>query len=286
MTDCTGVITQLFIYPIKSCAGIELSTSRLALTGLEMDREWLIVDQHGMFLTQRQIPHMVWITPALSETGLTLSAPNQADITVPFDTRGLIRSVTIWRDTVRAEDMGDAVAVWLDTFLAVPGKQFRLVRFAQNARRISSTEWTQGFEAPNMFSDGFATLIVTQSALDELNTRLRALGDEPVSMQRFRPNIVIEGLDAHAEDTLKTIRIHTINGLIELSLVKPCTRCAIPDIDPYTAQSTPAVSEALRSYRALTSMGGALCFGMNAIVTAGAGLTLHAGQPFDADYAF
>jgi uncharacterized protein YcbX len=285
MADCTGVITQLFIYPVKSCAGIEVNQSVLDYTGLQMDREWMIVDQYGMFLTQRQIPHMVWITPELNAEGLTLSAPGQADITIALDQRGPQRQVTVWRDTLPADDMGDAAAKWLDKFLAVPGKQFRLVRFSVQASRISPTQWTDGNKAPNMFSDGFAALVVTQSALDALNTRIVAAGHLPVSVHRFRPNIVIEGLDAHTEDDLKSMRIHTIAGLIELSMVKPCTRCPIPDIDPFTAQSSPIVSQTLQSYRSLSRMDGAICFGMNAIVHAGAGMTLHAGQPFEGDYA-
>lgn len=285
MADCTGVITQLFIYPVKSCAGIEVSESRMTPTGLEMDREWMIVDQEGLFLTQRQIPHMVWITPSLNDESLTLNAPGQPEIKIPLTYRGRPLTVTVWRDTLQADDMGDAVASWLDHYLAVPGKKFRLVRFGSSARRISAKQWTEQQEAPNMFSDGFATLIVTQRALDELNSRLHLAGHDPVTMLRFRPNIVIEGLEAHEEDDLKSFRIHTVGGPIELMLVKPCPRCPIPDIDPFTAQSAPTVSDTLRTYRALPKMEGAICFGMNAIVNAGAGNVLHSGQPFDADYA-
>ena len=285
MSDCTGVISQLFIYPVKSCAAIEVSETRLTPTGLAMDREWMIVDQNGQFLTQRQIPHMVWITPSLRADALILNAPQQQEISIPFSYRGKSVQVTVWRDTLDADDMGDAVAAWLDGYLAVPGKQFRLVRFAANARRISATEWTQGIEYPNMFSDGFAALVVTQLALDEFNSRLVSAGHEPVSMLRFRPNIVIEGLDAHTEDDLQRIRIHTASGQIELSMAKPCPRCPIPDIDPFTAHSSPEVSQTLQTYRALPKMQGAICFGMNAIVQTGGGLTLHSGQAFEADYA-
>ncbi len=285
MADCTGIITQLFIYPVKSCAGIEVSQSVLNATGLQMDREWMIVDQHGLFLTQRQVPHMVWIQPSLSAQGLTLSAPGQPDLIIASDRRGPARPVTVWRDTVSGDDMGDEAAAWLDQFFGIPGKQFRLVRFSRDARRISPRDWTSGREAPNMFSDGFAALVVTQRALDALNERLVAAGHTPVSMHRFRPNIVLEGLEAHTEDELNSMRIHTAAGLVELEMVKPCTRCSIPDIDPFTAQASPSVSQMLASYRSLPKMDGAICFGMNAIVRAGAGLSLHTGQPFDADYA-
>jgi uncharacterized protein YcbX len=285
MADCSGVITQLFIYPVKSCAGIELNQSTLTPAGLKMDREWMIVDQDGMFLTQRQIPHMVWITPSLSPDALILNAPDQPAISIPFNTAGTLRPVTVWRDTLMAQDMGDEVSQWLNRYLGVPGKKFSLVRFSDQSKRISATQWTQGIEASNMFSDGFAILVVTQRALDELNAKLVSQGLDPVGMLRFRPNIVIEGLDAHTEDDLKTITIPTASGEIRLDMVKPCTRCAIPDIDPFTAQLSSDVSQTLQSYRALPRMDGAICFGMNAIVQAGSGAVLHNGQVFEADFA-
>lgn len=286
MADCSGVISQLLIYPVKSCAGIAISETKLTPTGLAMDREWMIVDQHGQFLTQRQCPHMVWITPSLSDRALTLSAPQTPSVSIDLNFRGKPVQVTVWRDTLTADDMGDEVAQWLDHFLAIPGKQFRLVRFSPQARRLSAHEWTRGLDAPNKFSDGFAVLIVTQDALDELNAKLVERGHAPVGMQRFRPNIVIEGLEAHAEDHLERLTVQTVAGPIELDLVKPCPRCPIPDIDPFTASSSPEVSQTLGQYRSLDQMDGAICFGMNAIVRGGVGYTLHAGQAFIADYKF
>ena len=285
MADCSGVISQLLIYPVKSCAGVAISEAKLTPTGLAMDREWMIVDQHGQFLTQRQCPHMVWITPSLSEHALTLSAPQTSSVSMDLNFRGKQIEVTVWRDTLIANDMGDEVARWLDNFLAIPGKQFRLVRFSPQAQRLSAHDWTRGLDAPNKFSDGFAVLIVTQEALDELNAKLVKLGHTPVSMLRFRPNIVIEGLEAHAEDHLERFTVQTAAGPIELDLVKPCPRCPIPDIDPFTASSSPEVSQALAQYRRLDQMEGAICFGMNAIVRSGADFTLHTGQAFEADYS-
>ncbi len=285
MPDCTGVISQMFIYPIKSCAGIEISESPLLHTGLLHDREWMIVDQDGQFLTQRQIPHMVWITPRLTGEALYLSAPDQQEVRVAFDHVGTAKQVTVWRDTLPGDDMGDEVAAWLDAFLAVPGKRFRLIRFSSQASRFSAKEWTGDLHAPNMFSDGFALLVVTQRALEVLNERLMAEGFEAVDMLRFRPNLVLEGLDAHIEDELSHLLLHTAAGMIDLQLVKPCGRCPIPNIDPYTATSTPEVMETLSAYRRLDRMHDAICFGMNAIVRSGVGQTLRVGQPFQADYA-
>jgi uncharacterized protein YcbX len=132
MSDCTGKIQKLFIYPIKSCAGIEVEQAELKPTGLAMDREWVIVDQNGQFLTQRQIPHTVWIKPTLSDTMLTLACPTQASIDLPLDFRGKTLQATVWRDTILSEDMGDEVAAWLDRFLQIPGRHFRLLALVDN----------------------------------------------------------------------------------------------------------------------------------------------------------
>ena len=286
MADCTGVIRQLFIYPIKSCAGIEVTQAQLTPTGLSMDREWMIVDQEGMFLTQRQIPHMVWITPSLSSTALTLTAPGVSPISIALDQAESPRTVTVWRDTLQGDDQGDAVATWLDAYLAVPGKHYRLVRFSKKARRLSALDWTKGVEAVNKFSDGFAVLVVSQRALTELNERLMQQGHEAVSMLRFRPNIVLDDLDAHLEDHLNELVIETETGSVELSLVKPCPRCPVPNIDPITAISSPEVIDTLQSYRSLARIDGGIGFGMNAIVKGGIGHTLALKQIANGTLAF
>lgn len=284
MSDCEGIISQLFIYPVKSCAGIALDTSQLKRTGLAFDREWVIVDQNGQFITQRQAPHMAWITPALSQDSLTLSAPTQESIALPLSYRGHSMRITVWRDTLAADDMGDEIANWLDRFLQIPGRHFRLVRFAKTAQRLSSHDWTAGVDAPNMFSDGYACLVVSQAALDLLNNRLEAHGYESVDMLRFRPNIVIKGFEAHDEDHLDSLEFAESSNGPALKLVKPCSRCAIPDIDPYTAQSTPEVSEILGSYRRLPLLENAICFGMNGIVTKLGQASLTLNMPVRANY--
>ena len=284
MSDCEGIVSQLFIYPIKSCGGIEIQTSLVTPSGLAFDREWLIVDQHGMFLTQRQCPHMGWITPSLDAHYLTLSAPTQGPVSVDLSYRGSSLLVTVWRDTLPADDMGDEVAQWLDRFLQIPGKNFRLVRFGQQSSRLSNKDWTQGIDRPNMFSDGFATLIVTQSALDELNQRLSKNEHELAGMSRFRPNIVLKGLQTHAEDHLDTLRFTPAAKGPQLQLVKPCSRCAVIDIDPYTAQSSPVISDTLAPYRRLPILNDAICFGMNGVITDTGSKQITVGDDFGADY--
>ena len=203
---------------------------------------------------------------------------------MPIDAEGQSRQVKVWRDTVQAIDMGRDAQQWLDEYLQIPGKAFSLVRFSDQGVRTSDQDWTQGTAYPNHFSDGFAINVLSHRALVELNERLAETGQDPVDVLRFRPNLVLEGIDAHEEDDLEGMRMDTAAGSIEIALVKPCPRCPIPNIDPHTAMSSPEVGQALAGYRALPRMDGAICFGMNGVVKAGAGLTCHVGQPFTAHY--
>ena len=284
MPDASGVVTQLFVYPVKSCGAIALEHASVTTAGLAYDRDWMIVDQDGLFLTQRQAPHLCWIMPAIDDVSLTLEAPGVGAVSVPLDTEGALKQVRVWRDTVEAIDMGSQAQQWLNDYLQIPGKQFSLVRCATQGVRTSDTTWTQGIPYPNHFSDGFAINVLSQRAWVELNERLAEQGVEPVDILRFRPNLVLEGVDAHEEDEWESMRMDTAAGKIEIELVKPCPRCAIPDIDPQTAMRSPEVSQVLSNYRMLPRMDGAVCFGMNGVLKTGAGLTCHVGQAFTASY--
>ena len=128
--------------------------------------------------------------------------------------------------------------------------------------------------------------MASTASLDLLNDKLRAAGREPVGIERFRPNIVLEGVEAHDEDRLELLRIATADGEVQLRPVKPCPRCPIPDIDPATARSDPAVSDALQGYRRSEVLGGAVAFGMNAIVAEGIDRTLRVGQAATGNWKF
>lgn len=187
--------------------------------------------------------------------------------------------------------MGDTAAQWFSDFLAphrAPGAQarpFRLVRFDPEQRRLASMKWTGGTEAQNQFSDGFPMLVTSQASLDGLNRRLQAKGLARVTMERFRPNIVLEGVDEHDEDRIDVMRITTPEGIVVLRPVKPCTRCPIPNIDPLTALSDPAVGDMLQSYRVDHRVGG-VTFGMNAITAEGLDQLLRVGQPVGGNIRF
>lgn len=287
MSDITGSISDIYVYPIKSCAGLRLSTSAITPLGLASDRRWMIVDDLGRFLTQRQIPHLSWITPHLAATGVTLKAPNQDPLTLPLaGPDAPRRQVTIWKDTLMALDMGPEASRWLDDYLQVPGRRFHLVQFDPGGSRQCDPDWTGQPAAFHQFGDGFSLNVLSRASLDALNSRLTVRGLPPVDARRFRPNLVLDGVDAHDEDQWREMRIKTGHGVVCIELVKPCPRCAIPDIDPDTAIAQPELTDVLSQYRRFDQMDGAVCFGMNGVVRAAAGLTLQTGQSFDATYAF
>lgn len=282
-SDLSGTIARLFVYPVKSCAGIEVQEAQLTETGLDLDRAWMVVDAEGMFLTQRALPRMALIRPQLKSDEMVLRAPGMLALHVAIDAVEGPATVTVWRDTVPAWDMGAVAAQWFTDFL---GQPCRLVRFDPEYRRLSSMEWTDGVEAPNQFADGFPMLVASEASMDELNVRLQAAGHAAVGIERFRPNVVLAGVDAHDEDRVDLVRVDAAEGEIHLQPVKPCSRCPIPDIDPTTAQSTPVVGDMLRTYRQDKRLDGAITFGMNAIVGRGAGQVLRVGQRVAANLRF
>ncbi len=281
--DFDATLAALTIYPVKSCAGVSPREALLVDTGLDLDRAWMVVDRAGQFLSQREWPRMALIQPRLTTFEVVLRAPGMLALHLAIDAVERPARVRVWDDEVDAWDMGDVAAQWFSDFL---GLAARLVRFDPACRRLASAAWTGGIEAPNQFADGFPLLVIGEASLAQLNARLRAAGHAAVEMARFRPNLVLAGGQAHDEDRLDILHVATAQGEVRLKLVKPCVRCSIPDIDPATAQRGTAVSETLRGYRADARVGGAISFGMNAIVLDGVGQTLRVGQPASADFRF
>lgn len=280
--DVTARIARLFIYPVKSCAGVEVTQAVLTETGLDLDRAWMLVDEEGEFVSQRELPRMALVKPQLKHYEVVLRAPGMLAMHLQIDAVEAPARVRVWDDEVNAYDMGDTAAQWFSDFL---GKKLRLVRFDPEQRRVSSRKWTGDVDALNQFSDGFPILVTSEASLAELNRRLAAAGHGEVGIERFRPNIVLSGVDAHDEDRLDTMRIGA-GEEVHLRPVKPCPRCPIPNIDPATAQSSPEVSDTLQAYRKNDVLGGAVTFGMNAIVLQGVDQTLRVGQSVTADWRF
>ena len=298
--DVSASIARLFVYPVKSCAGVELNEAVLTETGLDLDRAWMVVDSEGVFVSQREQARLALVRPQLKMDELILRAPGMLALHVRIDAVEQPATVRVWDDTVPAFDMGHIAAQWFTDFLSLtpaglPGnnaKKYRMVRFDPDHRRLSSLKWTQGIEVPNQFSDGFPILVISTASLDGLNGKLVAAGHAAAGIERFRPNIVLAGLDAHEEDRLKTLHVSLKSGEageageIILKPVKPCPRCPIPNIDPATAKSSPEVGDMLQSYRQDARVAGAVTFGMNVILVKGLDSVLRVGQAVTGDFDF
>ena len=287
--DVAAIVSRLVVYPVKSCAGVQVQQAILLDTGLEFDRAWMVVDGRGDFLTQRELPRMALIQPQLKHFEMILRAPGMLALHIALDQVEAPARVTLWNDEVAAYDMGPLAAQWFSDFLGVPA---RLVRFDPAHKRISNLGWTGGIEALNQFSDGYPVLVISEASLAQFNEKLAAKGFAAVGMERFRPNIVLGdaadglGLMPHDEDRFEQLQIDTAQGLVQLKPVKPCPRCPIPNIDPATAVSSPEVGDLLQSYRQDARVGGAVTFGMNAIVLQGIDHLLKVGQRVGASYRF
>lgn len=281
------ILTELNLYPIKSCAGIALREATLTSAGLMSehiyDREWMVVDAQGNFMTQRDYPKMALITPRIKSETLELRAPGMLRIEIPLglphpeDEKTI--EVRIWNDTLKAYDCDDTTATWFSSFL---GSSCRLVRFHPDTRRIASTKWTDGVEAPTLFSDGYPLLVISEASLADLNDKLQAQGRSALPMNRFRPNLVIGGVGAFEEDHAESLKL----GGATLKPVKPCPRCPMPSIDQASGEFGADPLDILRIYRANERLDGAIAFGMNTIVLDGAGEILRIGQQVDISLAF
>jgi len=264
-------VVSLHVYPVKSCRGVERTEARLTEAGLEHDREWMIVTPEGRFVTQREQPRLALISTSLDDQELRLTAPGAPGITVPFDFQGEPVQVTVWRDRCQAYDQGEVAARWLSDFL---GRPLRLARFDPTHRRPSDPAWTGGVDAVSRFADGFALLAISLASLADLNARLAA----PLPMNRFRPNLVLDGLPPYGEDALGDLAV----GGVRLRRVKPCTRCSITT----TNQVTGAVEgdeplRTLKTYRWDAALRG-VKFGQNLIVVKGEGERLRSGMELHA----
>lgn len=243
-------VSELYIYPVKSCRGIKLDVSELEAFGLKHDRRWMVVDSGGVMLTQRKLARMCLIQPELIQNGITLKAAGMNDISIDIPATENRINVKVWNDHCQALDAGDDVANWLSQFLQ---RGCRLVYFPDDEFRQVDQAYAQAGDK-TAFSDGFPLLLISQASLDDLNQRM----DKPLAMNRFRPNIVIQGCTAFAEDEWKKIRI----GNIELRVVKPCSRCVIPSINIETAEREEEPTKTLISYRKRNNK---IYFGQNLI---------------------
>jgi uncharacterized protein YcbX len=263
-------VTGLYIYPIKSCAGVEVSAWPISRFGFIHDREFLVVDEHGKFLTQRTHPRLALVQAVPKPELLSVRAPNLPEIGLqwfgsPEDHPKAKRSVTIWRDQVEVDDLGEEIAEWFSTHL---GCTARVVRIGNQYRRPVQKEKTPPIHQEALgtrevsFADAYPFLIISEASLADLNRRL----PQPIPMNRFRPNIVVGGAaDSYVEDRWQSIEI----GSLRFRHGGPCVRCVITTTDQVTLERGKEPLKTLAMYRAGND--GGVNFGMNFFCESSAG---------------
>ena len=281
----TLTLTDLFVHPVKSAASLKVPRATISDTGLQYDREWMVVDADGEFLSQREQPRMALIRCELRHSELVLRAPGMIPLHLQLDAAEGELTARVWNDAVPAFDMGALASQWCSDFLGIKG--LKLAAWDTEARRLSDPRWSAGVQALNAFSDGFPLLVLSRASLQGLNTRLQDAGRDAVTIERFRPNLVIDGVeDPHGEDQLDTLSIETDEGPVVIRLTKPCPRCPMPDVDPSSGTIQPGqVSDILQGYRQHPAVGGAVAFGMNAVIVSGIGRTIREGARVTASLA-
>jgi len=242
------IVTQLIVYPIKGCRGVSLSRAAVTDVGLRMDREYMVVNAEGRFVTQRTNSKLALVAPQLppgdaapADGALSISAPGRPALQVSLSPRRRRRRapVQVWEWSGEADDEGDEASEWFSDFLGV---SCRLVRFAPDARRKTDVTYGTG---STLFTDGFPVLTVSEASLAALNARLPSPG---VPMDRFRPNLVVGGATPFAEDTWDRFKA----GSTVLRGVKPCSRCKVTTIDQETGREGQG-QEPLRSLSSFRS---------------------------------
>lgn len=273
VTPAAARLTAITSYPVKACQGTSLAESSLGVHGLAGDREWMVVRGDGRFLSQRTHPLLARVRPAWTSTGLHLECEGLAPLLIETAAMAAAEpcEVSVWGDVLAALDAGPAAALWLEQAL---GTAARLVRVAAGNRRCADRNYVGERDVPVAFADGYPLLVCSSGSLQELNRRL----EMPVPMDRFRPNLVLEGFEPFAEDRLRRLRI----GAIELELVKPCTRCSVPGIDQHSGQPSNDPFPALKAFRYDPVLRGAT-FGVNAIARGLLGASLRVGMAVEVE---
>lgn len=245
-------LSQIFIYPIKSARGIAVPETEVNNSGPLQDRRWMVVDEHGVFLSQRKLPRLVLIEPHFEGADLVATAPGMSPLVIRrWSGEGEWIPVRIWRDYLTLPHPDQAYSDWFSSFLGTP---CRLVYLPDEVSRpveapFDNPQWRVSL------ADGYPLLVVTQESLDLLNSK----APWPIAMERFRPNLVIAGATPHAEDYWTDLHI----GSVQLTIVKPCARCSIVLVDPATAK---VGLEPLRTLAAYRRMPQSVLFAQNALV--------------------
>ena len=247
----TLTLSDIFIYPVKSLGGFRVETWEVVSTGLKYDRQWMLIDENGQFLSQRKLAEMALIHTQISHEHLIISAPLQEDLILSLTPElGEVLQSTIWGDSCSAHHISKTADTWFSRFLKTP---CHLVYLPTQTKRGVDLMYAHDNDQVS-FSDGFPFLIASKNSLNHLNQSLQT----PIEMVRFRPNLVIDGCGAYDEDTWREISI----GNKDFRLPKPCSRCVIPGINPQTAQHE---KEPLTALSQLRKWQNKTYFGQNAL---------------------
>ena len=247
------LLSQIFIYPIKSARGVTVSETAVCTSGPLQDRRWMLVDRDGLFLSQRRLPQMALLSPRFAGDHLIVEAPGMSSLLIRrWSGEGDWLPVRLWQDCLQLPHPNAEYSEWFSSFLNYP---CRLVHLPPTMKRpieppFNSSEWSVSL------ADGYPLLLLSQASLDGLNQRLRV----PVGIERFRPNLVIAGAATHEEDGWRRLRI----GGVELAVVKPCARCSVVLIDPDTGERGVEPLQTLARYRRNPQK---VFFAQNALVT-------------------
>jgi uncharacterized protein YcbX len=261
-----ATIRELNIYPLKSGRAVPKQQARLAATGFEWDRHWMAASPEGVFMSQRTQPRLARVETEIGDHVLTLRAPDQQPLVIPLQPSGATKSAEVWKNAITALDQGDDAGRWLSQAI---GEEARLLRISPVLDRHANREYAGNTPAPVSFADGFPILVVNLASLADLNSRM----PEPVPLERFRPNVVLDGLEPFAEDRIARLEFESIT----LRLVKPCTRCVITSTDQHTGELSTNPLPVLRRFRFDRALTG-VTFGENAVITAGIGQLLTVGD--------
>jgi len=272
-------ITDLFIYPVKSLKGIALNESMTALRGLQYDREWMVTTSDYEFITQREIPLMSTIEVSIDLDALTLSSKNNTKFQVSLlSSNTNVIKASVWGDICDAYDEGDDASLWLTSLLGLyKNKSLRLVRYSSQGIRPVPAKYLNGVEAQSAFSDQFPYLITSWESLEKLNTGLIKNGSQVAEMDRFRPNIVVKGIDNLEKKTSQNLLCHKSG--YDFGLRKPCKRCKIITInqDDGKIDNPKEPLATLTSLRFSDEIKGAF-FGQNAILLSNKNYILKVGD--------
>lgn len=248
-------LQDIFIYPIKSLGGISVQEAEVQPTGLQYDRHWMLIDKAGIFMSQRTYSHMALLQVSLTAGGMMITHKHNllTPLTIPFDSSTKREvTVSIWDDVCTAIEVSAIAGEWLSDALNM---QVRLVYMPAATHRLVDTNYANNKEIVS-FADAYPFMMIGQSSLDDLNSRLT----NPVLMNRFRPNFVFKGGAPYYEDTIHIFRISEIT----FTAVKPCARCVLTTIDQEHATKGTEPLKTLAAYRTIKNK---VLFGQNLLHT-------------------